>query len=761
MSWVAGAERFYAPEEGSRQLRPSPSGLALHRVDPELPVDLITFEVVSHRLWQICDEMGATLRKVSGSPVATEAADFATMIADENGAGVYMGPYVLNHAVVLEDIISWTLIHRADNPGIAGNDMFLCNDPWVGAAHQNDVAIYAPLFLNGELFAWTGTTIHQVDVGGPSPGSFAIGAEDVFGEGPPLPPVKIMRDGVLQSDIEDVYIRRSRQPAMLALDLRAQIAANNVAQSRLRALVEKFGADAVKAVMKKVMDRTEKALRERLGGLPDGTWRHVDNIEVAGAGDRRVYQVRCAMSKRGSDLHFDFTGTDPQVGMINGGSGSAMAGVMAAILPMLAGDQTWASGAIRRLLRLTNPRGTLINARYPAACSIASTSAICAVHNCAQATVAKMLCTHPEHRRRVLAGGGGSWPAMQVMGRDQYGRAFVTQLQEPTAMGFGARAWADGVNTAGPYAIPAARNANVETTELVWPMLVLYRREVTDTGGAGRWRGGLGGNFAFVLHGASEDIVHVSAAACVAFPGHGGLSGGCPGSACRYLILRNSNVNELLARGRLPTRLEELSGDVDLLGPKSETRQGMDDVYEITFYGGAGYGDPIDRPIDAVMADVRQGAVSRDAARDLYGAVLDSQMGEVDPVATSARKEAIRRERLSGVVPYASVSDIRGRPDEASDTAISEYVTVRNGLYVCAKCDHHISGSGENYKLHLAIRECPIADLSPLNRDPSAYVDDDIICRTFCCPGCGTQVDVEISDRSLPPIWDCTLDRPD
>ena len=231
--------------------------------------------------------------------------------------------------------------------------------------------------------------------------------------------------------------------------------------------------------MKHVMDRTEKALRERLGDLPDGTWRHVDNIEVAGAGDRKVYQVRCAMSKRGSELHFDFTGTDPQTGMITGASGSAMAGVMAAILPMLAGDQTWSSGAIRRLLRLTNPRGTLINARYPAACSIASTSAICAVHNCTQATVAKMCVRTLGIAGAYSRAAGGSWPAMQVMGRDQHGRAFVTQLQEPTAMGFGARTWADGVNTAGPYAIPAARNANVETTEMVWPMLVLYRREVT------------------------------------------------------------------------------------------------------------------------------------------------------------------------------------------------------------------------------------------------------------------------------------------
>ena len=757
MSWVVGAERFYSPEDGSPRFR-KPPGLALHTTQGSPSVDLVTFEVVSHRMWQICDEMGATLRKVSGSPVATEAADFATMIADESGAGVYMGPYVLNHAVVLEDIIAWTLNHRAENPGIAGNDMFLCNDPWVGAAHQNDVAIYAPLFLDDALFAWTGTTIHQVDVGGPSPGSFAIGAADVFGEGPPLPPVKIMRDGVLQKDIEDVYIRRSRQPAMLQLDLRAQIAANNVAQSRLRTLAGKFGADAVKDVMKTVMDRTENALRRRLDDFPDGTWRHVDNIEVAGAGDRGVYQVRCAMSKHRSELHFDFRGTDPQTGMINGGSGAAMAGVMAALLPMLAGDQTWATGAIRRLVRLTNPRGTLINARYPAACSIASTSAICAVHNCAQATVAKMLCTHPEHRRRVLAGGGGSWPAMQVMGHDQRGRAFVTQLQEPTAMGYGARSWADGVNTAGPYAIPAARNANVETTELVWPMLVLYRREVPDTGGAGRWRGGLGGNFAFVLHGTSEDLIHVSAAACVAFPSHGGLSGGCPGSACRYLILRNTDVNTLLAQGRLPTRLNEVKGEIELLGPKSETRQGHDDVYEITFYGGGGYGDPIDRPCELVMADVRRGTVSRDAALSVYGVVLDSESDEIDPIATALRREEMRKERLGGATPRNPVSETRARGADECGTAISEYVAIRNHRFVCIKCDHHICDDGENHKLHLATREFPITELSPLNRDPSEYVDHEIVCRAFYCPACATQFDVEICDRSQPPIWDCELD---
>ncbi len=758
MSWVTGAERFYGSVEGDREFE-SLGHVTLHTGREDLSVDLISYEVIRHRLWQICDEMGATLRRVSGSPVATEASDFATMIADEKGAGVFMGPFVLNHAVVLEDIIRWTLQNRALNPGIRWNDMFLCNDPWVGAAHQNDVAVYAPLFIDGDLFAWSGTTIHQVDVGGPSPGSFTIAAQDVFGEGSPIPPIKIMRQGELQHDVEDMYIRRSRQPEMLQLDLRAQIAANNVAHERIRELTEKFGTEIVKAVMKGVMNKTEETLRKRLDQLPNGTWRHVDNIEIANEGDRGVYQVRCAMTNYGTDLHFDFTGTHKQVGMINGGSGAAIAGVMAAILPMLAGDITWSSGAVRRLIKLTNPRGTLINSEYPAACSIASTSAICAVHNCTQATVAKMLCTLPEHRKRVLAGGGGSWPAMQVMGENQYGKAFVTQFQEPVAMGFGARSWADGVNTAGPYAIPAARMANVETTELLWPVLVLYRHEVIDTGGAGRWRGGLGANFSFILHGTSKHLTHVSAAACVAFPAHGGLSGGCPGNACRYLLVRNSNHRELMGNGYLPSGLGEVKGDIELLSPKSQVQQGPGDFYEITFYGGGGYGDPLDRSLDLLKKDVENGAVSNEAAKEIYGAVFNEESGEIDYSATVERKNDIRQHRLGGVKPLRkSMSPTKAKTIIGKDyVPISEYVHITNDRIVCSNCEYDFCSVSENYKQCLVIEEYPITRLTHINREPINYVDDDIVCRAFYCPGCATQNEFEITDTRLPPIWDCQL----
>lgn len=760
MTWVVGAERFYASiDEGAPT--PEAHGLVLHRLTALPKVDIVTYEVISHRFSQICEEMGSTIRRVSGSPVATEATDFSTALSDEIGAGFIMGPYVVYHAVVLEYMIRWTLEHRTASPGIEPGDMFLCNDPWVGAAHQNDVAIYAPIFVDGKLFAWSGTTIHQVDVGGRSPGSFSIEADDVFGEQPPMPPIRIVHKNIVQADVEDVYVRRSRQPKLLRLDLRAQIAANNVASKRISELVAKFGADTVKTVIKEGMNRTEQKLRRRLQSLPDGTWRHVENVEVAKHLDRKVYQVHCAMTKSNDKLHFDFTGTHAQVGMINGASGSTWAGVLGVILTILAGDLVWATGAMRRVITLTNPRGTMINAEYPAAVSIASTSPISLVDNCARATVAKMLTGHPELRKLLLAGGGAGWPAVQIMGYDRDGQAFVTQLQDPAAMGFGARAWSDGVSTGGQYGIPAARIPNVEVTEQIWPMLVLYRSEVCDSGGAGRWRGGLGANFAFILHGTDRHFIHVSAAFGVAFPSNGGLSGGEPGNACRYLILRDSNVKSLLARGILPNRIEEISGAADLLAPKSQTVQRPDDVYEITLFGGAGFGDPIDRPSETVARDVRDGAVSISQARATYGVIIDSLTGAADTEATDARRAEIRFERLGGVVPLKTIWETtRSSSLTNAGIAFSQYLAILDGRVVCCKCGQDISSSTENYKLALASREVAIEALSPLNRPTSTYIDDPVVGRAFYCRGCATQVEFEICDARQTPTWDSHIDIP-
>lgn len=752
MSWVAGAERYYAELTPAAEMAIAP-GLTLHRLDAPVEVDFVTDEVLSHRLWHICDEAGVTIRHVSGSPVATEANDFMTVIADENGDVVFMTPYLLYQATVFEPMIKWTLQNRSQSPGIDDGDMFLCNDPWVGAVHQNDVALFAPVFHGGKLFCWVGASIHEVDVGGSAPGSFAIDAEDVFGEVSPLPPVKIVRKFELQADIEDLYTRRSRQPRLLSLDLRAQIAANNVARARILEAIERYGADTIKAVMHNVMDRAESQLRARLREIPDGVWRHVDFQEVSGAGDRGVYAAHLEMTKTGDHLTFDFTGTAAQAGIINSATAGARAGVFAALLPVLVAEIPWAPGGLSRCISLVNPRGTILNAEYPAAVSMGSITGTWLAHNCAHATISKMLLTHPEHRRRALSGGGGSWPAMQLFGWDKSGHAFVTQFQEANLTGFGARAFADGVDTAGAYCIPSARIPNVEATEFTWPLLVLYRGEVGDSGGAGQWRGGLGGNFAFKLHKTDRPFVHVSAAFHVAIPNGGALSGGLPGASVVYSMLRQSNIDATIAAGALPGSLDGLTGTLELLQPKSQTTQAVDDIYSISFFGGGGYGDPLDRTLDAVAADVASGAVTPSEAERLYGAVLVE--GAIDPNASELRRGHLRGARLG--LAEAPAFAARDGDDPVGAIRLGEYVLLDRHRIVCRRCGHDHCGEDENYKYALAVEISSVTALSPIARDPADYIDEPVEFRRFFCPSCATQVETEVALARDPYLWDVQI----
>jgi N-methylhydantoinase B len=752
MSWVAGAERYYAELKAPEDIRIAP-GLELHRPQKTPEVDFITEEVLSHRLWHICDEAGVTIRHVSGSPVATEANDFMTVIADEIGDVVFMTPYLLYQGTVFEPMIKWTLEHRSESPGIEDGDMFLCNDPWVGAVHQNDVAVFAPIFHEGKLFCWVGASIHEVDVGGPAPGSFSIHAQDIFGEVSPLPPVKIVRKFVLQSDVEDLYTRRSRQPLLLSLDLRAQIAANNVARMRILEAIERYGADTVKAVMRRVMDRAEIELRARLRDIPDGIWRHVDFQEIAHAGDRGVYPARLEMTKTGDNLHFDFTGSAAQAGIINSATAGTRAGVFAAMLPILVGEIPWAPGGLQRCVKITNPRGTILNADYPAAVSMGSITGTWLAHNCAHATISKMLLTSPKHSTRALSGGGGSWPAMQLFGWDKSGFAFVTQFQEANLTGFGARTFADGVNTAGAYCIPSARVSNVEATEFTWPLLVLYRGEAMDTGGAGRWRGGLGGRFSFILHKTQKEFTHVSAAFHVAVPNGGALSGGLPGASVIYLIKRGTDVRHRIRQGILVQSLDELTGVLDVLPPKSQTTQSFDDVYAISFFGGGGYGDPLDREPERVARDVEEGFVSRKEAERLYGVVVHN--GEIDLAQTSQLRAAIRAKRLGQSEAPSFESTLMDDP--SNSVRINDYLRIQDRRVRCRRCGQDHCGGDENYKKALIMKVVPVTALSPVNRDPNDYIDEPIEFRLFICPGCGTQVETEVALASEAPIWDVQL----
>ena len=292
---IPGSELFSSrpvdPDELARSL---PTALPVHSVTQEQVdgLDPLTYEVVRHRLWSVTDEMGEALKRMSGSPIVTDANDFDFAISDELGQEVQVGLYNTMLVGAVDLAIYWTLRHRAVNPGIAEGDMFLCNDPWVGGGlHQNDVIVYQPVFHDGELFAWTSAIAHQPDLGGVGLGSFSPAAQDVFSESLPTPPVKVVRGGQLQRDVADLWVRRSRVPMLIGLDLRAKIGANNVGAERLHALIDQYGADTVKAVMKRMMSDAESRLRAKLASLPDGSWSATGYQDQSHEGDRNLHKI--------------------------------------------------------------------------------------------------------------------------------------------------------------------------------------------------------------------------------------------------------------------------------------------------------------------------------------------------------------------------------------------------------------------------------------------------------------------------------------
>ena len=265
--------------------------------------DPVTFEVLRHRLWQINDEQGKTIISVSGSPVASEGNDFNVALTNAAGEIVACGPYIVIHVSAISLVVR-AAIEMFGEDGIREGDMYLSNDPWLGAGHQNDVSVIQPVFWKGERIAWTASVIHQVDVGGTYPGSWNPKARSVFDEAPRYRLLKVVRDGTLQREVVATYLTNSRFPDLVELDLRAQVAAANVARDRLEGLMRRYGSDIVKNAMEDSLDYSQMLFQQRLQQIPDGQWYAEDHLDHDGH-EEKVYTVRCLMSKAGDKLTFD------------------------------------------------------------------------------------------------------------------------------------------------------------------------------------------------------------------------------------------------------------------------------------------------------------------------------------------------------------------------------------------------------------------------------------------------------------------------
>ena len=729
--------------------------LKLHRQWRE-DVDPVTYEVIRHNLWHINEEHGATIQRVSGSPVAMYALDLNPSILTEDAEFVYFGPYMQYMSGVTDTQVKWILEYRSENPGIGDGDMFLANDPWVGAAHQQDVMLMCPVFWKDELFCWITNCLHQYDIGGITPSSFCPAAENAFEEGILIPPVKIIERNVIRKDIEELYLRASRKPHMVALDFRAQMAGNVTARDRVLALIDRYGADIVKGVMKRIIDNAEKAFVRKMQALPDGVWQERTYVEACRPGDRRTHRVVLTVRKQGTELTFENHGTAPQDGAMNATYSGWRGSVMVAINELLCWDQYFAVGGALRHIEFNPTPGTFNCANFPGSVSTAPIQAMEISLYPAYNAISKMIYPDPELRGDILCIGGTSqWPCTVFRGTDQWGERYGYILIDPIGGAIGAFAHADGIDTGGQARTPICQLPNVEHTEQSFPVLFLYRKELPDSGGAGRFRGGLSAESCFIPHN-TEVIVQDTLSSGNATPTSPGMMAGYPSTTNRYALVTQSDIEARFSRRSMPEDVSEVQGTpVRLALRQQNLEQRRCDVYAVRWCGGGGFGDPMDRRPEDIQRDLDNFAITETGARDIYAAVLDPETGKVDAVATDEKRRRIRAERVArfnrSCAPRAGKLLYQ----------VTEYLVVnrdeRGAFWACADCGTELGEVSENYKLGCNREDRRVGESNPLIGEPGDFIDDEVEFRQFSCPGCGRTIENEVAVSSDPPLRDIAL----
>lgn len=704
-----------------------------------MKLDPITFEVVKHRLWQINDEQGSTIRTIATSPIVVEGNDFNVGIFTREGELAVTGPYVLSHVTTMDAVIQNVI--KLVGEDVQDGDMYMVNDPYLGALHQNDVAIVSPLFWEGECVLWAGNVLHHTDVGGIDEGSFCINATNVHQE-PPRYFLKIVDRGKFSREVERTFMLNSRYPDLVALDLRAQVGGLNVVKRRLTELIQERGVDVVLEVMRCSMDYAEAALRERIGELPDGSWSTEVYMDGDRVGSKRIYKVALKLEKRGSELFFDYTGTDPQSeGAVNSTGYASYAGTTTPVFSFLCGKDIDWNSAVRRCVHVHAPEGTVMNARYPAAVSICSIGFTWLAAVAATKLLAQMFSASEKHRDLVCPSWSVSCNANNLFGFNWRGKRVGGLLSDHRGTGAGARSFADGFDHSGMIFSYLSLLADVESQEWKFPLLYLFRRQLPDSGGPGKFRGGLT-NLAAVTPYRTEGLIWKSQnTAGVELSNASGIDGGYPGAGSQVSVIRQSQVWEKLKLGEIPMSYEEFGGTLEHLASKSDGRLDPGDIFIFYPPGGGGYGDPLDRDPELVRQDLIRVAVTVEGAFRHYGVVL-SPDGRVDDEPTRREREGRRQKRLNGI-SLASEKAERGQVVRQ----VAEYLEEAriNGRQVlrCRACRHVLCKAGEDPVRFAVRRERPLADAGPWLALPWQGQSPHFELVESICPSCGVLLDVK------------------
>jgi len=591
----------------------SPAGT---RVDP------ITLEVLRNALPAIANEMSLDLQRSSYNMMIYEVGDYSCAVLDADGALMAQNVGGVSHFVSDLGVVVRDGVRRYGLDGFAPGDVVLTNHQAVAGQHLNNIVVYTPVFIEGRLRAFAAIRAHWIDVGGMSTGFGASSLSfDPWSEGLQLDQVKAWEAGVPDEKLLKVIRDNIRFPDSSLGDLNSQVAACRLAERRLADIYARYGAEVVEAAIATIFEQTEARCRRAVEEIPDGVY-EAESFFDGDSVDPDPIEVRVRVTVRGSDMEIDLSGCSPQ--RRSAVNSRTLAGALVAYKALTAPEDPVNEGSFAAV-RVVIPEGNVMMARYPAPMASWSTILPTVVDTVFRALAEAI----PD---RVAAGHFGilGIPVVFFGVDPRTGRRFVSQSIE--GGGWGGRPFEDGESACVSICQGDVRNAPIENMELKVPVVVEQRRLVTDSGGAGRHRGGLG--IEIRLRSLAEGRWNLLQSRRRGLPAWG-LLGGLSGSIPDNLIRR-------------PDEAEFSSIDAAHVVAPAGT------VVVQTSAGGGGWGDPLERDPSLVARDVAEGYVSREAALAQYGVVVRADC-TVDEQATRARRDAASRGR-------GSASGERGAP---------------------------------------------------------------------------------------------------
>ena len=577
--------------------------------EPVLASDLdpVRFEVIRNALLAITEEMGATLRRAAYSTNIKTRGDFSCAFFDADCRAVAQAFAQPSHLGSLAHIVPQA-VARFGKQDLNDGDSLLCNDPFTGGVHLNDISLITPVFHAGRLFGFFANIAHHVDVGGGAPGSIGV-SNEIYQEGLVIPPVRFVHDGHIDAGVFDIIRANFRGVHEISGDFRAQTAANRLGAKRLGELLERYAAQELVRYIEALLDYTERRVRAQFEAFPNGRYSAESWMDGDGVTDEEI-RFEMTVEVDNGRVVVDLSGTAPQRKSPTNATFSQTYSAIVYVLKCLIDPDIPVNDGLYRLVEIVTRPGTIVHCRHPAAVAAGWEVAV----NLCDLMFKALSAAMPE---RVAACGKGIICNLAFGGpRPDSGEYFT--YYETIAGGYGATLRTDGMDAVQAH-FQNTENAPVEETEFHYPVRILRYELIPDSEGAGTHRGGLGVRRDYTFPGHEPSFSILSDRAIHA---PWGLFGGGDARAAKYVLNPDGEAREL------PSKIT--------LGLKPG------EVVSVQTPGGGGCGDPHERPAEQVAEDVAQGRISVARAHAAYAVVVNPDTLNLDTAATEALRNAGR-----------------------------------------------------------------------------------------------------------------------